>query len=459
MRASKSRAFTLCAAVGWLTGLACFDGEDSWGLPCENDDQCGDGITCEEGICGGPDAADDGGSDSGTGDDGGSSGTTSGDEGDSSGSTGQGGCADGDGTFEKLSDLPAGTDPMAVSVGDFNDDGDLDIVAGGDAWGEGFLTIYLNDGNRGFMPNELTPDAGVREVLGIDVNGDFVTDVVAAVGNSVVVWPGREADTVDAPVSTEVGDLLLSLEPIELNDDGYTDLLVGNSTGAGFDDVFALLSNGDGTFTVHSSVEVGYGPFSLAVGDIDDDEDLDLLVANADENGASDPDVVNVFLNLTDGDGTFTGFQELAPPVPTGNNPWGIAFGDLDGDGSAMFVTADSDDEGGGEPYYASIFYYDDVASGFVESDQLEVGESPRDVAIADLNCDDTLDIVVTNQGEDTVGVLLNTGNGEFEEMVAYDAGDGPGSAIAVADLDWDGKPDIVVPNFNDGTVTVLMGQ
>jgi hypothetical protein len=101
-------------------------------------------------------------------------------------------------------------------------------------------------------------------------------------------------------------------------------------------------------------------------------------------------------------------------------------------------------------------------------------------LAVADVNKDGKLDIVVTNfcgssggscsDGtfpEGSVSVLLGTGDGTFEPAVWYDSGWEGASAVAVADVNGDGKPDLLVGNCGPdgcdpsapGVVGVLLGN
>jgi hypothetical protein len=86
------------------------------------------------------------------------------------------------------------------------------------------------------------------------------------------------------------------------------------------------------------------------------------------------------------------------------------------------------------------------------------VGPDPFSVAPGDVNGDGKLDLVVTIQTSNTVGVLLGNGDGTFRPHVDYATGARPTSVI-VADLNGDGKLDLAVANGNAGSVSVLLGS
>jgi hypothetical protein len=64
----------------------------------------------------------------------------------------------------------------------------------------------------------------------------------------------------------------------------------------------------------------------------------------------------------------------------------------------------------------------------------------------------------VANSGSNNVSVLLNNGDGTFQEAVNYGAGDGPNSVFAV-DLDGDGDSDLAVANYGSDNVSVLLNN
>jgi hypothetical protein len=79
-------------------------------------------------------------------------------------------------------------------------------------------------------------------------------------------------------------------------------------------------------------------------------------------------------------------------------------------------------------------------------------------VVVIDVNSDSKPDIIVANQGNNTVGVLLNTGNGTFTAQTTYLTGYQPRGVVAV-DVNSDSIPDIIVTNYGDNTVGVLLAS
>ena len=88
-------------------------------------------------------------------------------------------------------------------------------------------------------------------------------------------------------------------------------------------------------------------------------------------------------------------------------------------------------------------------------------GSYPSSVAVADVNGDGLLDLVIGYWTEGNVGVLLGRGDGTFQPAVKYAAGGSRTFSVAVADVNGDGKPDIVALNAwgDPGTLGVLLGN
>ena len=86
------------------------------------------------------------------------------------------------------------------------------------------------------------------------------------------------------------------------------------------------------------------------------------------------------------------------------------------------------------------------------------VGHSPNAIAIADFNGDGKLDMAVTNEGDNTVSILLGNGDGTFQSQSTFATGLAP-DAIVSGDFNGDGKLDLAVANFTDNTISMFLGN
>ena len=97
----------------------------------------------------------------------------------------------------------------------------------------------------------------------------------------------------------------------------------------------------------------------------------------------------------------------------------------------------------------------------FTSQTTFSTGSSrPRWIAVGDFNNDKQLDIAVVNYGTNDIGILLGDGNGSFANPITFSTGfDSVPYSLAVADLNNDDKLDIVVANYGTNNVGVLLGH
>jgi hypothetical protein len=228
----------------------------------------------------------------------------------------------------------------------------------------------------------------------------------------------------------------------DVNHDGILDLGV-TSRDDNSEYVHILLGNGSGSFkpasgspfTTSASLKL-YKP-SLQLVDVNEDTNLDIVVANGRRN--------TIEILLGDGRGRFShaSIVKLEP----GYNNYSFALGDIDGDGHLDLVTASSDT--GVEPGRMSTMH-SDGKGGFKDdhASRLSVPSGSRVGTLADMNGDRHLDIVLNHGAE--LSVLLNQGNGKFTPasgsplqlgMRAY--------AVVIADIDQDQNADLVAPTVD----------
>ncbi|CAF1425809.1 unnamed protein product [Adineta ricciae] len=290
----------------------------------------------------------------------------------------------GDGSFQKKIIYSVGILPESVVIGDFNNDGHLDIIAAN--VGSNYLSVLLGYGDGRFAPqNKYQTGSGARFIASKDLNSDAKLDVVVAnIGdNTVTVWFGcsnlifGKQTTLSIDYSSKSPSFTIH----DFNHDNYTDIIVANSYN---NNISVFLGYGNFSFTNRTVYSTGAAssPYSIASGDFNHDNHLDLAVADflsntieifsGDGNGSFSPNqttystgsssspsslAVDYFNNDTNldiivinynnnrfgvflgrGDGTFDNM--LSYSMPYGSNPFAVATGDFSKDGKVDFAVA-----------------------------------------------------------------------------------------------------------------------
>jgi hypothetical protein len=200
--------------------------------------------------------------------------------------------------------------------------------------------------------------------------------------------------------------------------------------------VTAAAGGGFGSPTTYS---LGNGPYSIVMGDFNNDGKADLAATSWSAN--------NVTVLYGNGDGTFGGTVTFN----VGTNPVAIATGDLNGDGLADLVVVNN---GSGTLSVA----LNNGSGGFNAPASISVGSLPTAVAILDANLDSSADIVVTVSGSNQIKILLGNGDGTFNTPTVQTIGGGS-KAIIAADFNNDGIPDLAIACGNGANIAIGKGD
>jgi hypothetical protein len=360
-----------------------------------------------------------------------------------------------------------GSAPFAVAVGDLNGDGKPDLAAANT--GSGTVAVLLNNSVLGATTPSFAAaqafQAGfiARSVVEADLNGDGKPDLITAnqLANTLSIFlnetPTGATSASFAPQQTiAVSSYPAQVAVGDLNGDGKPDLVVADS---GSNQVSVFLNQTptgatSATFAAEATFPVGLVPGAVAVGDVNADGKLDLVVANQSSN--------NVSVLLGNGDGTFQAQQTFA----TGNHPFGVVITDVNGDGKPDLATADftaMTKSGTSYTYSQASVLLGNGNGTFQAPVNFNTGINPTGIVAQDLNGDGKPDLVVPNFGSDDISVLLNqTATGAtvpaFQTQTTYATGTGSlPHSVAAGDINGDQQPDLVTANAGAGTASVFL--
>ena len=264
-----------------------------------------------------------------------------------------------------------------------------------------------------------------------DLNGDGLADIVT--GNNfggVSILLGAEDGTFESKPPVELFDTVFNIALGHLDGDGDLDLVVGM-----FASVAVMMGDGKGGFEEPTYFPADYAP-AVTIGDFNGDGFSDFAFSNWN---------INTITLMAGGDGKF----EIMATLTLDGGAQDIAAGDLDGDGKADLAAVIF------ESQTASVYR---SSNGFSERAIYPVGGHPNDVVIGDATGDGRPDVVVACFGSGWVAVLPNDSSGELKPAARWETGDFPGSVV-IGDLNHDEIPDLVTTNESDTqTLSVLLG-
>lgn len=365
--------------------------------------------------------------------------------------------ATGSGMFAAKVDYATGMNTASVAEGDFNGDGKLDLVTANYV-SDGTVSVLLGNGDGTFRAKRdyaTGPGTSPDFVAVGDFNRDGKLDIVTAnyvySGNAVTVLLGNGDGTFQAAAGYAAGGTAESVAVGDFNKDGWPDLVVTNYVTSPGNKISVLLNSGTGTFLPPVTYTAGQYPYRVAVGDLNQDGNLDLAVTNPGGTG------ISVLL------GTSTGAFLPATNYLAGIRTYGVAIGDFDRNGSLDLAVTTLD------PADNVRVLLNNGAGAFptVAATYTATGRDHEFIVAADLNGDGAPDLVAPNlpRGASAfsgVSVFLNTGTGSFGAKSDYPTS-GYTLSAAVGRFNQDSAPDLAVTNDNaqytNGTVSVLLNR
>lgn len=357
-------------------------------------------------------------------------------------------------SFAEKKDFNTGGSPYATATVSMDADNKADVAVVD--FSANSISLFANNSfdssidlaSAGSKPTGLQP----ADIAYGDFDGDGKQDMVTANYNSSTVsvfMNTASANTLsfaDAQTfATESNPRSIFIHDVDR--DGRPDIIIANLNSASVS-VLRNTSGGLGLISFASSVSfaVGAGPVALFALDLNKDLLPELIVVNSQAN------TVSVLKNTSTGPADIA-FGEKTD-LNTGSQPMAVFLQDINADGQADILVANATGNS------ISVFKNTGTngAIAFAAKVDFETGAGPISINVSDVNGDDLPDACVANFYDASVSVLINKSSNSstsFAPRLDFPTGSNP-QGINVADINGDSKPDIIVANNGDNTISVL---
>jgi hypothetical protein len=355
------------------------------------------------------------------------------------------------GTLAETGSFPvAGRLPLFVALNDMNGDGMLDAVTV-DARAPS-ISILTNQG-EGLFGEALgfdLDDGRIQAMEIADTDGKGSPEIIVHFEDKVGVYP-NPADAGAGPARLlDVGPIDTAV--VDLDSDGDLDLIVADGEeevekrSLSHGRAVPFINLGDGTLVRNPDllVEARF----LVAGDFDGDGGIDIAL------GAEGPARVELLYNGLE---ERVRFEPIVSPVRA-TRPHQIALGDFNGDGLPDVVAANSNLLS----HYSIAYNEGDGRFGRVQTPAYS--GVTRSVATGDLDGDGDIDLIIGDingpeNGGAQIAVIENLGDEEFAPDVKYSIGGNSPHNVDLGDIDGDGDLDILAVSWLTGSVMKLLND
>jgi Flp pilus assembly secretin CpaC len=371
-----------------------------------------------------------------------------------------------------------GNNPTALVAAPFTGGALPDLAVVFNNAGTNTFTVLQNQDNGNFVQVATPPiTLGTNETGQVAIGtGVFRTDstkfataqphdviLVNSTSDNVSVLLGNvDANGVPNGTFTEapgspiaVGKNPSSIIVADFNGDGIQDFAVTNKAD---NSISVFRGLGDGTFTqfpaspflLNKSGVAETGPVAMVTGTFRQADTTDLAVVNQTSGN------VSILLDNIDANSNITFTEAPNSPIAVGTSPVAIATGDLNADGVGDLVVVNQGDN------TLSILLGSTTINGTFTAapgSPLPTANTPAAVQLGSFAGGASPDIAVTNQGQSTLSVFLGLGGGTFQTGVELNTPASPG-ALIVSQLTSSGLPDVALvaqgSTAGQGVVTVI---
>ena len=366
----------------------------------------------------------------------------------------------GDGTFGPRTEIPVVNFIGPMVIADFDNDGQ-DELAALQLWDQLIVLPGHGGGISGAAPATVIASDpfgyAVAATFG-DVNGDGLPDVVRVRDDpepAITVMVADGSGGFDPSTWSGAGTGESDVAIADLDNDKNPDVIVTNRDS---DDASILLGNGDGSFAPVFSIPLISGPVSIVTGRFDKGRNVDLAVLAVDPMpfGVTLHPAVHIFSGR--GNGTFS--LKGSFPVGSGplcfycSGPWIIETGDFNEDGETDLILY--------LQRSTELSVLIGVGDGTFQPEVRYEVAYPTSLTVGDVNDDGHEDLLLSEtydvlSGREDNEVLYGVGDGTFAAAVSLLPDPDPAVNRRVGDLNGDGRVDLV--GREGGGISLRLGH
>ncbi|MEZ4908773.1 MAG: VCBS repeat-containing protein [Saprospiraceae bacterium] len=316
-------------------------------------------------------------------------------------------------------DLPGNISGWDIQAIDLDNDGDQDIVGGGDGQG---VYIWINDGEGNFILNQLDPGfVGCRGIWADDLDSDGDVDIMASSYElkDVVWWKNNSDGTFSKNyIETNLASVG-QMRTLDADNDGDIDFVLG-----AYPYIYLYINNGNQNFSKQALQSMGFIE-QLYVVDVGNDGDIDIL-ASANQG--------SIDLAWFENDGNAGFNMHILENSLGGDGGRGVGAADFDQDGDIDFIAA------GTYSSYPIKLYLNDGSQNFSGTVISNHEGYYIDIVPVDINNNGVIDILCSDN------TWLENVNGNYIRR-HFLGGYFGGWNIAIGDFDGDSNIDLLSAN------------